>query len=417
MVYQSLSRVVVTGMGMVTSLGNDLASSWEKLCQGQSGIGEITAYDTSQHRVHFAGQVRDFDPSLYMDRKEARRNDPYEQIAIGTSKQALAQANLQITDDIADDVGVYIGSGIGGLITQHEQFRILHDKGPDRISPFFINMMIIDGAPGIVSIMTGARGPNWAAVSACATSGNTIGEAWETIRRGDAKVMIAGGSEKAVTPIAMAAFDNMKALSRRNDDPQGASRPFDLTRDGFVMGEGAGILILEELEFAKARGANILAELVGYGCTSDAHHVTEPAPGGTGLARAIKLALRKADLTPEQVDYINAHGTSTGPNDRAETAAIRSVFGADAYRTAISSTKSMIGHTLGAAGAIEAVISIQSILNSIIPPTINLHHADPECDLDYVPNEARHATVNVAMSNVMGFGGHNTCLIFKRYEE
>jgi 3-oxoacyl-[acyl-carrier-protein] synthase II len=412
-----MSRVVVTGLGLVTSLGNDLASSWEKLCQGQSGISEITAYDSSQHRVHIAGQVRDFDPSLYMDRKEARRNDPYEQLAIATSKQALAQAKLQITDDFADDVGVYIGSGIGGLVTQHEQFRILHDKGPDRISPFFINMMIIDGAPGIVSVMTGARGPNWAAVSACATSGNTIGEAWETIRRGDAKVMIAGGSEKAVTPIAMAAFDNMKALSRRNDDPQGASRPFDATRDGFVMGEGSAILILEELEFAQARGANILAELVGYGCTSDAYHITEPVPGGNGLARAMKIALRKAGLTPKQVNYINAHGTSTGPNDRTETAAIKSVFGEAAYQVAISSTKSMMGHTLGAAGAIEAVISIQSIRNNIIPPTINLHHSDPECDLDYVPNEARHATVNIAMSNVMGFGGHNTCLIFKRYEE
>jgi len=277
--------------------------------------------------------------------------------------------------------------------------------------------MIIDGAPGIVSILTGARGPNWAAVSACATSGNTIGEAWETIRRGDAKVMLAGGSEKAITPISMAAFDNMHALSRRNDDPQGASRPFDATRDGFVMGEGSATLILEDLDFAQARGATILAELVGYGCTSDAHHVTEPAPGGAGLVRAMKRALQKANLRPEQVNYINAHGTSTPYNDRAETQAIKTCFGEHAYHLAVSSTKSMTGHTLGAAGAVEAVVSIQSILNGIIPPTINLHHADPDCDLDYVPNEARHATVNVAMSNVMGFGGHNTSLIFKRYEE
>ncbi len=353
-----MSRVVVTGMGLVTSLGNDLATNWDGLIHGRSGVGEITAYDTSKYRVHFAAQVTNFDPAPYMDRKEIRRNDPYEQMAIATSMQALEQAKLQITDDFAEDVGVYIGSGIGGLVTQHEQFRILFDKGPDRISPFFINMMIIDGAPGIVSIMTGAKGPNWAAVSACATSGNTIGEAWETIRRGDAKVMIAGGSEKGVTPIAMAAFDNMHALSRRNDDPQGASRPFSIDRNGFVMGEGSGMLILEELEFARARGATILAELVGYGCTSDAHHVTDPAPGGTGLVRSIRQALRKANLRPEEVDYINAHGTSTGPNDRAETQAIKTVFGDYAYKVAVSSTKSMLGHTLGAAGAVEAVISI-----------------------------------------------------------
>jgi 3-oxoacyl-[acyl-carrier-protein] synthase II len=411
-----MSRVVVTGMGLITSLGNDLASSWEAACQGKSGVSEITAYDTSKFRIHFGGEVKTFDPALYMDRKEIRRNDPFEQFSIAVSKQALTQAGLQITDDVADDVGVYIGSGIGGLVTLHEQFRILHERGPDRISPFFINMMIIDGAPGVVSIMTGARGPNWAAVSACATSANTIGEAWETIRRGDAKVMIAGGAEKAITPIAMAAFDNMHALSRRNDDPQGASRPFDATRDGFVMGEGAGVLLLEDLDFAKARGAHILAEMVGYGSTGDAYHVTEPAPGGVGLVRAIHRALQKAGLRPEQVDYINAHGTSTPYNDRTETQAIKTVFGEHAYHMLISSTKSMTGHTLGAAGAIESVFSVQAMVTGIVPPTINLHHPDPECDLDYVPNEARRATINVAMSNSMGFGGHNTCLVFKRYE-
>jgi 3-oxoacyl-[acyl-carrier-protein] synthase II len=411
-----MSRVVVTGMGLITSLGNDLASSWEAACQGKSGVSEITAYDTSKFRIHFGGEVKTFDPALYMDRKEIRRNDPFEQFSIAVSKQALTQAGLQITDDVADDVGVYIGSGIGGLVTLHEQFRILHERGPDRISPFFINMMIIDGAPGVVSIMTGARGPNWAAVSACATSANTIGEAWETIRRGDAKVMIAGGAEKAITPIAMAAFDNMHALSRRNDDPQGASRPFDATRDGFVMGEGAGVLLLEDLDFAKARGAHILAEMVGYGSTGDAYHVTEPAPGGLGLVRAIHRALQKAGLRPEQVDYINAHGTSTPYNDRTETQAIKTVFGEHAYHMLISSTKSMTGHTLGAAGAIESVFSVQAMVTGIVPPTINLHHPDPECDLDYVPNEARRATINVAMSNSMGFGGHNTCLVFKRYE-
>jgi len=412
-----MSRVVVTGLGLVTSLGNDLASSWEALIQGKSGIGEITAYDTSNHRIHFGGEIKNFDATKYMDRKELRRNDPYEHLAIATTKQALAHARLEITDEIAPDVGVYIGSGIGGLVTLHDQFKVLHEKGPDRISPFFINMMIIDGAPGIVSIMTGAKGPNWAAVSACATSGNTIGEAWETIRRGDATAMIAGGAEKAITPIAMAAFDNMHALSRHNENYQEASRPFDALRDGFVMGEGSAVLILEELEFAKARGATILAEMVGYGSTGDASHVTAPAPGGEGLVRAMRRALQKAGLKPEQVDYINAHGTSTEFNDSTETQAIKTIFGEHAYRVAISSTKSMTGHTLGAAGAIEAAIAVQTILNNIIPPTINLHHPDPACDLDYVPNEARHANVNVVMSNSMGFGGHNTSLVFKRYEE
>ncbi len=412
-----MSRVVVTGLGLITSLGNDLATSWEALCQGKSGVTAITGYDTSRFRVHFGAELKNFDPSVYMDRKEARRNDPFEQLSIATSKQAVLHAGLEISAENADDIGVYIGSGIGGLVTLHDQFRVLHEKGPERVSPFFINMMIIDGAPGIVSILTGARGPNWAAVSACATSGNTIGEAWETIRRGDAKAMIAGGAEKAITPIAMAAFDNMHALSRRNDDPQGASRPFDATRNGFVMGEGAGMLIVEDLDFARARGATILAELVGYGSTGDAHHVTEPAPGGTGLVRAMRRALQKANLLPHQVDYINAHGTSTPFNDRTETQAIKTCFGDHAYKLLISSTKSMTGHTLGAAGAIEAVISIMAMQTGIIPPTINLHHPDPYCDLNYVPNEAQQRIINVAMSNSMGFGGHNTCLIFKRYEE
>ncbi len=412
-----MSRVVVTGLGLITSLGNDLASSWEALCQGKSGVAAITSYDTSEYRVHFAGELKHFDPALYMDRKEIRRNDIYEQLAVASAKQALAQAGLQITEENADDIGVYIGSGIGGVVTLHEQFKVLYFKGPDRISPFFINMMIVDGASGIVSILTGARGPNFAIVSACATSANTIGEAWETIRRGDARAMIAGGAEKAVTPISMAAFDNIHSISRRNDDPQGASRPFDATRDGFVMGEGAGMLILEDLDFAKARGANILAEIVGYAATADAFHVTEPAPGGAGLVRAMRRALQKAGLRPEQVDYINAHGTSTPYNDRTETQAIKTCFGEHAYRLAVSSSKSMTGHTLGAAGAVESIVSIMSIQTGIIPPTINLHHPDPECDLDYVPNQARKATVNVAMSNSMGFGGHNACLILKRYEE
>jgi 3-oxoacyl-[acyl-carrier-protein] synthase II len=412
-----MSRVVVTGLGLITAMGNDVASSWEALCQGKSGVAEITNFDTSDFRIHFGAEVKNFDPLLYMDRKELRRNDPYEQIAIATTKQALGQAELQITAENADDIGVYIGSGIGGLVTLHDQFKVLHTKGPDRISPFFINMMIVDGAPGIVSILTGAKGPNFAIVSACATSANTIGEAWETIRRGDAKAMIAGGAERGITPIAMAAFDNMHALSRRNDDPQGACRPFDATRDGFVMGEGAGMMILEDLDFARARGAKILAEIIGYAATADAHHVTEPAPGGEGLVRAMRRALQKAGLRPEEVDYINAHGTSTPYNDRTETQAIKTCFGEHAYHLAVSSTKSMTAHTLGAAGAVESVISIMSILTGVIPPTINLHHPDPECDLDYVPNKARQTTVNIAMSNSMGFGGHNACLIFKRFEE
>jgi 3-oxoacyl-[acyl-carrier-protein] synthase II len=412
-----MSRVVVTGLGLITSLGNDVASTWEALCLGKSGVSEITGYDTSRHRIHFGAELRNFDPSLYLDRKEVRRTDPYQQLSIAAMKQALAQSSLQITEEVADDVGVYIGSGIGGLTTLHEQFKTLFEKGPERISPFLINMMIIDGAPGMVSIITGAKGPNWAAVSACATSANTVGEAWETIRRGDAKAMIAGGAEKSMTPIAMAAFDNMHALSRRNNDPQGASRPFDATRDGFVMGEGAGILILEDLDFARARGAKILAELVGYGSTADAHHVTEPAPGGEGLVRAMRRALQKADLRPDQIDYINAHGTSTPFNDRTETQAIKTYFGDHAYQLAVSSTKSMTGHMLGAAGAAEAVICVLAIQTGILPPTINLRHPDPECDLDYVPNEARRRPIDVAMSNSMGFGGHNTCLIFKRYEE
>ncbi len=412
-----LPRVVVTGMGLLTPVGNDVLSTWEALCQGKSGVGPITSYDTSQFRVHFGAEIKNFDPSLYMDRKTIRHTDPFEHFAVATAKQALIQSGLKITEENADDIGVYIGSGVGGLATYHEQFQILFQKGPDRISPYFPTMSMVNAAPAIVSILTGAKGPNWATVSACATSSNSIGEAWETIRRGDARAMIAGGSEKGLTPLAMAAFENIHAVSRRNDDPQGASRPFDVTRDGFVMGDGSGMLILEEIDFARARGATILAEIVGYSSTADAYHVTEPTPGGEGLMRAMSRALRKAGLRPEQVDYINAHGTSTRFNDRSETQAIKSGFGEYAYRVPISSTKSMTGHTMGASGAIEAAICVLSILTGVIPPTINLHHPDPECDLDYVPNEARQAEVRAAMSNSMGFGGHNACLIFKRFEE
>jgi 3-oxoacyl-[acyl-carrier-protein] synthase II len=411
------SRVVVTGLGLLTAVGNDVPSTWQALCEGKSGVGPITSYDSSRFRVHFGAEIQHFDPSLYMERKEVRYTDRYEQYAIAAAKQALAHAGLQITEEIADDVGAYIGSGVGGLATIHDQFKLLSEKGPDRVGPHAINMIIVNGAPAMVAIMAGARGPNWGAVSACATSSHTIGEAWETIRRGAARAMIAGGAEKGITPLSMAAFDNMHALSRRNDDPQGASRPFDATRDGFVMGEGSGVLILEDLEFARARGARILAEIVGYGATLDAHHMTEPAPGGVGLVRAMRRALQQARLRPDQVDYINAHGTGTPYNDRTETQAIKECFGAHAYRVPISSTKSMIGHTMGAAGAIEAITCILTLMTGIIAPTINLHHPDPECDLDYVPNEARLAEVKVAMSNSMGFGGHNACLIFKRFEK
>ena len=412
-----MSRVVITGMGLLTPVGNNVSTTWEALCQGTSGVGPITLFDTSRFRVHFGAEVKNFNPAEYMERKEIRRTDPYEHFAIAAAKQALAQSGLQITEENADDVGIYIGSSIGGLWTLLDATKTLLEKGPDRISPFSANMIGIDSAPGIVSIITGARGPNWAAVSACATSNNAIGEAWETIRRGDAKVMITGGSERPINPLSLAAFDNMHALSRYNDDPQRASRPFDATRDGFVMGEGAGMLILEDLDFARARGATILAEMVGYGSTADAYHVTEPPPGGTGIARAMRRALQKAGLRPEQVDYINAHGTSTPYNDLTETNAIKSCFAERAYQVPISSTKSMIGHTIGAAGAIEAVVTIMSILTGIVTPTINLHHPDPECDLDYVPNRVREAHVDVAMSNSMGFGGHNACLIFKRFYE
>ncbi|HTK05860.1 MAG TPA: beta-ketoacyl-ACP synthase II [Ktedonobacteraceae bacterium] len=410
-----MRRVVITGIGLVTSLGHTVEETWEALCQGRSGIGPIESFDASEYLVRFAGEVKNFDASLYMDRKDIRRNDPFTHLAVAASRQALADAHLTIDEQLAPDAGVCIGSGVGGLTTLHEQFAVLHAKGPARISPFFVPMMMVNAAPGMVSLLTGAKGPVWAAVSACATSGNAIGEAWETIRRGAARVMLAGGSEKAVTPLAIAAFANMHALSRRNEDPQGASRPFDNERAGFVMGEGSGMLVLEDLDFALERGAPIIAELVGYGSTADAHHITEPAPGGEGLVRAMRRALQSAEMRPEQIDYINAHGTGTRLNDSSETQAIKTCFGDYAYQVAISSTKSMLGHTFGAAGAIEAAISILSIVHGVMPPTINLEYPDPECDLDYIPNHARQAPVHVALSNSMGFGGHNTSLIFKRY--
>ena len=411
-----MKRVVITGMGLVTSLGHTVEETWEALCQGRSGIGPISQFDTSEYPVRFAGEVRNFDPNRYLEHKDIRRNDAFTHLAVAASRQALLQGRLSITDQLAPHIGVCIGSGVGGLMTLHEQFAVLREKGPTRVSPFLVPMMMINAAPGMVSLLTGAQGPVWAAVSACATGGNALGEAWETIRRGAARAMLAGGAEKAVTPLAMAAFANMHALSRRNDDPQKASRPFDAERDGFVMGEGAGMLLLEDLDFALERRAPILAELVGYGSTADAYHMTEPAPGGEGLVRAMVRALQSAGLHPEDVQYINAHGTATRLNDATETQAIKTCFGDHAYHLAMSSTKSMLGHTFGAAGAIEAAIAVLSIVHGMIPPTINLDHPDPACDLDYVPHRARRSDVRVALSNSMGFGGHNTCLLFKRYE-
>lgn len=408
-------RVVVTGIGLVTAVGNDTQSSWQALCDGRSGVAPITAFDASDQEVRFAAEVKGFDPSLYMDRKEIRRNDRFVHFAMGATQQAMTDAGLTIGEDIADEIGVIIGSGIGGLESCHEQFKVLFERGPSRISPFFITMFITDIAAGYVSMQIGARGPNFATVSACATGANAIGEAAEMIRRGDAVAMIAGGSESAITPIGIASFASMHALSRRNDDPEHASRPFDAHRDGFVMGAGAGILILEEEEFARKRGARVYAELAGYASTADAHHITDPAPQGAGLARAIGRALTKAGINANEVDYINAHGTATQANDRNETAAIKTVLGDHAHHVAVSSTKSMIGHTLGAAGGIEGGIAALAIAHNVMPPTINLTHPDPECDLDYVPNEAREAKVNVALSNSMGFGGHNAVLAFRRY--
>ncbi|HEY7780874.1 MAG TPA: beta-ketoacyl-ACP synthase II [Ktedonobacterales bacterium] len=410
-----ISRVAVTGIGLVTPVGNDTPSSWQALCEGRSGVGPVTSFDATDQDVRIAAEVRDFDARQYLDAKEVRRNDRFVHYAVGATRQALADAEFAITPENADDVGVVIGSGVGGLHTCYDQFKTLFTRGPDRVSPFFITMFITDMAAGYVSMAIGARGPNFATVSACATGANAIGEAAEMIRRGDAVAMIAGGSEASVSPLAIAAFANMHALSTLNDQPERASRPFDAQRDGFVVGEGAGVLLLEDLDHARARGARIYAELASYAATADAYHVTEPAPEGAGLARAIRRALEKAHLAPGDVEYINAHGTSTLFNDRAETAAIKLALGEAASRIAVSSTKSMIGHTLGAAGGIEAAVTALSVYHGVITPTINLEHPDPACDLDYVPNTRRERPVNVALSNSAGFGGHNAVLVFQRY--
>ncbi|GAA0301229.1 beta-ketoacyl-acyl-carrier-protein synthase II [Gracilibacillus halotolerans] len=410
------NRVVITGLGTITPLGNTVDEFWGNLKSGKSGIDFITKVDKDDFPAKVAGEVKDFDPTLYMDKKDSKRMDLFTQYAVAASKMALEDAKLTITDEIADRVGVWIGSGIGGMATYDEQFRRFMDKGYRRVSPFFVPMLIADMASGQVSIQFGAKGINNCSVTACASGANSIGDAYKVIERGDADVMITGGAEAPLTPMAFAGFSTAKALSF-NDDPNTASRPFDLNRDGFVMGEGAGILILESLESAEKRGAHIYAEIVGYGASADAYHITSPAPGGEGAVRAIQQSIEDAGLQPEDVDYINAHGTSTELNDATETEAIKTVFKDHAYQLDVSSTKSMTGHLLGAAGAVEAVACIKAIEDQIVPPTINYETPDPACDLNYVPNEAKERKVNVTLSNSLGFGGHNVALAFKKWEK
>ncbi|MDQ7829146.1 MAG: beta-ketoacyl-ACP synthase II [Armatimonadota bacterium] len=407
-------RVVVTGLGVVSPVGTGLERFWGALVEGRPGVRRISRFDPTGLPTQIAAEVVDFDPTDFMDRKEARRNDRFVQFGYAAARMALEDAGLVITPQNATRVGVMIGSGIGGAITWEEQHHILQTRGPDRISPFFIPMIIMNMASGITSILTGAKGPNSCVVTACATGGNAIGDAMRVIQRGEADAMIAGGTEAAITPLSVAGFCAMRAMSTRNDDPARAVRPFDATRDGFVMGEGAGVVVLEALEVAERRGARIYAELVGYGMSADAYHITQPDPEADGAARSMWNALQDAGLAPEQVDYINAHGTSTPYNDKTETLAIRRVFGDHAYRLAVSSTKSMTGHLLGAAGGVEFIACVLAIDRGVIPPTINYEHPDPECDLDYVPNRARPARVEVAMSNAFGFGGHNAILIVRR---
>ncbi|WP_407892471.1 beta-ketoacyl-ACP synthase II [Scytonema sp. NUACC26] len=408
-------RVVVTGVGAITPIGNTPAEYWEGLITGRNGIGEITLFDASRHDCRIAGEVKNFDPHDYMDRKEAKRMERFSQLGVAASKQALADAKFVINDLNAEQVGIIIGSGIGGIKVMEEQQTIYLNRGPDRCSPFMVPMMIANMAAGLTAIHTGAKGPNSCSVTACAAGSNAIGDAFRLVQGGYAQAMICGGCEAAVTPLSMAGFTSARTLSTRNDDPSRASRPFDKDRDGFVMGEGAGILILEELHHALSRGARIYAEMVGYGMTCDAYHMTSPVPGGEGAARAIQLALKDGGLTPELVSYINAHGTSTPMNDPTETAAMKRALGDHAYKVAVSSTKSMTGHLLGGSGGIEAVATVLAIANNRIPPTINLENPDEGCDLDYVPNTSRAANVEVALSNSFGFGGHNVTLAFKKY--
>ncbi len=409
------NRVAVTGIGVLCPLGLDITTTWQALLAGKSGIDRITLFDTEPFDVKIAGEVKGFEPTDCISYKDARRMDRFAQLAVASSLEAMKYARLKITAANQNNIGVIFGSGIGGLTTLFEQTKVLLEQGPGRISPFLVPMMAPDMAAAQISIILGAKGPNFCTTSACSSGADAIGAAYEIIRRGDAQAMITGGSETIITPIGIAGFAALKALSKRNDEPQLASRPFDAERDGFVVGEGSASLLLENLAFAQKRGANILAEMLGYGASGDAFHITQPALDGEGAARAMRKVLDKAGIDPTEVDYINAHGTSTSLNDRVETQAIKTVFGDHAYKIPVSSTKSMMGHLIGSAGAVEAVITVMVIQNGLIPPTINLTHPDPECDLDYVPNLARKAEVTTAISNAFGFGGHNSVLAFRRY--
>ena len=410
-------RVVITGVGAVTPMGLCAEALWKACLAGCSGVASISSFDTSGYTTRFAAEIREWDPLPYLERKEARRMSRFIQFAVAAARMALRDAGLSIDDGNRDRVGVYIGSGVGGLESIEDQHRTLLERGPGRISPFLIPGIICDMGAGMVSILLGARGPNSCVTTACATGTNSIGDAYHIIRRGDADAMIAGGAEACITPLGMAGFCAARSLSTRNDAPERASRPFDAERDGFVMGEGSGVVILESLPSAQARGAKIYAEIIGYGMSGDAYHITAPAPHGEGAARAMKAALNSAGLRPEEVDYINAHGTSTELNDKNETEAIKSVLGEHAYRIPISSTKSMTGHLIGAAGAVETIVCALTIRDGMVAPTINYEHPDPECDLNYVPNAARKADVRVAMSNSFGFGGHNATIVLRRFEE
>jgi 3-oxoacyl-[acyl-carrier-protein] synthase II len=411
---EGLRRVVVTGLGAVTPIGNDVEDYWEGLCSGRNGVAGITLFDASRHACRFAAEVKNFNPTGWLEPKEAKRWDRFCQFGVVAAKQAIGHAGLVIDGANAHRVGVSIGSGVGGLLMMETQAHVLADRGPDRVSPFCVPMMIPNMATGLAAIALGAKGPSSAVATACAAGSNAIGDAFRLIQLGLADAMVCGGAESAITPLGVAGFASAKALSFRNDDPATASRPFDLERDGFVIGEGAGVLILESLSHAQQRGASVLAEIVGYGTTCDAHHITAPSPGGVGGAEAMRLALADARLPPEAVDYVNAHGTSTQANDSNETAAIKACLGEQAYRTPVSSTKSMTGHLLGGSGGIEAVAAVLAIGHNVVPPTINYATPDPACDLDVVPNAAREHPVNVVLSNSFGFGGHNVCLAFRR---
>jgi 3-oxoacyl-[acyl-carrier-protein] synthase II len=409
-------RVVITGLGAVTPLGNDVETAWKNLIAGQCGIDRITHFDAAPFDTQIAGEVKNFDPvPAFPSPKDVRRSDRFSQFGVFAAQQALLDSGLDLEKVNRDEIGVFIGSGIGGLETTADQCAILQNRGPGRLSPFMIPMLILNMASGFFSMFYKLRGPNVATCSACATSTHAVGEAWRTLKMGDAQVMFAGGSEATIVPIGIGGFCAMKAMSTRNDDPKRSSRPFDVGRDGFVMGEGAGVVVLEELEHAKARGARIYAELVGYGNTADANHMTSPAPGGEGAARCMKMALRNAGLNPADISYINAHGTSTPQGDIAETQAIKTVFGDHAKKLAVSSTKGATGHMLGAAGATELVFCVKAIQHDIVPPTINLENQDPECDLDYVPHKAREMKVNAIVNNSFGFGGHNATVVAKKF--